>query len=192
MARDDRLLVVAARTAAFWSFAYGCYRLYYAAGGLVGLAGTPVSMAQFRLINAVAAIALFVTAAVPLVCLGRWRRHRAIGLLLILSWLIAVGCIMHALVDIVQRIASLAGVLVIDYPLWIAPNRRALDLQDLLFNEPWFLVEGLLWAVMAWAGALHTSPRRWWWIGSAVAAIVVLTAAGIMSAFGVIGRAIVF
>ena len=149
-------------------------------------------MAQFRLINAIAAIALFVTAAVPLVCLGRWRQHRAIGLLLTLSWVIAVGCIMHALVDIVQRIASLAGILAIDYPLWLSVNRRALDLQDLLFNEPWFLIEGLVWAVMAWAGALDTSPRRWWWIGSAAAAIVVLTAAGIMSAFGVIGRAIVF
>jgi hypothetical protein len=56
--RDERLFVVASKTAAFWAFGYALYRLYYAAGGTLGMFGTPVSYAQFRSINAIAAVAL--------------------------------------------------------------------------------------------------------------------------------------
>jgi hypothetical protein len=39
---------------------------------------------------------------------------------------------------------SLAGLLRIEYSptVWASIDRRAADLQDLFFNEPWFLVEG--------------------------------------------------
>ncbi len=97
----------------------------------------------------------------------------------------------HALVGVVQRVLSLTGMLTISYPFWRTIDRRQADLQDLFFNEPWFLIEGLLWAAMAWVGALRVSPRRLWWIGSAVAATAALTAMALMSAFGVIGQMII-
>jgi hypothetical protein len=88
-------------------------------------------------------------------------------------------------------VLSLAGILSLELPFWQTIDHRQADLQDLLFNEPWFFVEGLLWAAIAWTGALRWSPRRRWWVISALAAIVALTIIGLLSAFGVIGRLIV-
>jgi hypothetical protein len=152
--------------------------------------GTPVSVEQFRRINAVAGVLLFGAALLPIVSVNAWR-SRARPLLLALSWIIAVGCVSHALIGIVQRIASLTGALTISYPFWQAIDRRDADLQALFFNEPWFLIEGLLWARLAWVGGLAGSPRRLWWLASALAGTLASTAVGVLSAFGVIGKFIV-
>ena len=186
-----RSLRRASRLAAVWSFGYGVYRSYYALGGTIGVFGTPVSLAQWRRINAIAAGMLFIAAALALILVSAWAYHRARPFLLVLCWILSVGCASHALINIVQRIASLSGALTISYPFWQTIDRRTADLQDLLFNEPWFLIEGVLWAAIAWAGALRESPRRLWWVGSAVAATIVSTAIGALSAFGVIGKVIV-
>lgn len=187
-----RLPTRASWLAAVWSFGYGLYRAYYAAGGTFGMHGVPrLSTEQWRHINAVAAVLLFTTGFLALALVNAWENARARPALLALCWIIAVACVSHALIDIVQRIASLTGALTIDYPFWRTIDRKAADLQDLFFNEPWFLIEGLLWAAIAWVGALRASPRRWWWVGSALAAMAVATTIGLLSAFGVIGRWIV-
>lgn len=74
---------------------------------------------------------------------------------------------------------------------WRTIDRKASDLQALLFNEPWFLIEGMLWVAIAWAGALEGSRARLLWIGSAGAAVAILTIVGLLSAFGVIGQIII-
>jgi hypothetical protein len=153
--------------------------------------GTPVSQQQWRLINAIAGALLFVAAFLPVALLGAWRSPRARPALLGLCWVIAVSCVSHALIGILQRILSLTGTLRIAYPFWLTIDRRAADLQALFFNEPWFLIEGLLWAAIAWEGALKVSPRRRWWLVSAIAAILASTAVGLLSAFGVIGTLII-
>ncbi|HEU4828368.1 MAG TPA: hypothetical protein VFT04_04160 [Gemmatimonadales bacterium] len=188
---SGRDLARTSRLAAFWAFAYGVYRWYYALGGTIGKLGTPHSHDDWVRINAIAGVLLFAAALLPLLFLRAWRYRRAQPFLLAIAWIIAVGCSTHALIGIPQRLASLAGVLTIEYPFWRSIDERAADLQALFFNEPWFLVEGALWGAIAWAGALRESPRRTWWIGSAVGAIVVLTAVGLLSAFGVIGRWVV-
>ena len=184
-------LAGASRLAAAWAFGYGVYRWYYALGGTVGMLGTPRSHAEWIRINAIAGVLLFVSALLPLLVLRAWSNRRAQPWLLTIAWIIAVGCSTHALIGIPQRIASLAGVLTIDYPFWQSIERREADLQALFFNEPWFLIEGVLWVAIAWAGALRDSPRRRWWMGSAVGAMLVLTVVGLLSAFGVIGRWVV-
>ena len=186
-----RAAVRASRLAAVWSLGYGLYRCYYALGGTIGMLGTPVSLAQWRRINAIGAAMLFITAVLALVLVNAWANRRARPVLLALCWIIAVGCVSHALIDIGQRIASLSGVLTIPYPFWQSIDRRTADLQDLFFNEPWFFIEGLLWAAIAWVGALRESHRRLWWVGSAAVATIVSTTVGLLSAFGVIGRVIV-
>jgi hypothetical protein len=153
--------------------------------------GTPVSFAQWRRINAIGAAMLFLTAMLALVLVNAWSNHRARPFLLALCWIITVACVSHALIDIVQRSASLSGALTIPYPFWRTIDRRTADLQDLFFNEPWFFIEGLLWAAIAWTGALRESPRRLWWIGGAIVATIISTTVGVLSAFGVIGRMIV-
>jgi hypothetical protein len=81
--------------------------------------------------------------------------------------------------------------LTIDYPFWQTIDRRTADLQDLLFNEPWFLIERLLWALIAWVGALRESPWRQWWIASVAVATIASTVVGLLTAFGVFARTIV-
>lgn len=189
---DEKILVRASRAAAAWAGFYALYRCYYAVGGTVGMFGTPVSEAQWRLVNAVGGTIIAVLAFLPLALLGSWRHARRRPALLALCWVVAVGGVAHALTGMTQRVVSLAGIRAVTFPpFWRTIDRRVSDLQALFFNEPWFLVTGLLWATIAWGGALATSPRRRAWIASALAATAVLTALGLLSAFGAIGRRIV-
>lgn len=190
-AADARILRFTTWTAACWAFLYGLYRFYYAVGGEIGILGTPASQCQWLFINGVAGILLFAAAGAPIALRSLWNMPRGRMIPLALCWVITVTCVAHALIGIVQRISSLTGSLTISYPFWQSIDRRQADLQALLFNEPWFLVEGLLWSGMAWAGALRRSPRRQLWFGSAVAAIAVFTTIGLLSAFGVIGKVVV-
>lgn len=191
LAANLRFLKRASWIAAGWAFAYALYRAYYAVGGTFGMFGTPVSDYDWRVVNAKGAVILGFVAVLPIAVLRLWHSSRAMPWLLILSWMICVGGVMHALVGMTQRIASLSGLYVMPLPFWRTIDRRASDLQALLFNEPWFLIEGLLWAAIAWGGALSGSSKRRWWIGSALAAVALLTAVGLLSAFGVIGQMII-
>jgi hypothetical protein len=185
-------LVPASVAVSAWSLGYALYRGYYALGGTEWLPGQPADPAQFRLINGVAVVILLVAAATPLALLAFWGHRRFRPVALTLCWTVAVGCISHALINVVQRILSLAGRLNIDYPesFWASINRREADLQDVLFNEPWFLLEGLGFAVLAWI-VLGPGRARRRWVGGAAAAILALTGIGLLSAFGVIGEVIV-
>jgi hypothetical protein len=176
-----------------WALFYALYRGYYALGGTFGMFGTPVSLSQWRLINAVAAILLVIAAALPLATAQLWSHPRGRTVLLALGWVIAVGCVMHALIDTIIRLLSLAGALHMDYPFFVpgSVDRRAADLQDLFFNEPWFLIEGLLWAALCWV-ALTSARSRRWWLASALVAVATLTVWGVLSAMGIVGRFIIY
>lgn len=91
-----------------------------------------------------------------------------------------------------QRVLSLAGVLEVHYGggIWASVDHRAADLQDLFFNEPWFFVEGLAFGALGWIVSRTGRPRRQW-VAAAVAATAGLTALGLLSATGVVGRAVV-
>ena len=105
---STRILVRASRNAAGWAFGYGLYRWYYAAGGTFGMLGTPMSQQQWRMINGLAAALLCVWSVLPIAVLSTWRRRRARPVLLAICWVVAVGCVSHALIGIVQRVSSLA------------------------------------------------------------------------------------
>lgn len=169
---------------ALWSFAYACYRAYYAAGGSFGMIGVPVSTTQIRAINAFGAVVILLAATVPIVAMRVRVVRRALPAL---CWIAAVGCCMHALVDITLRVLSLTGVHPTQLPasVWLSFDRHAADMQDLLLNEPWFLIEGLLWAALGFA-LVQPSKRRAWMV-SAVTACLLLTVAGVLSGLGIIG-----
>ncbi|MGW6497714.1 DUF3995 domain-containing protein [Nonomuraea angiospora] len=169
---------------------YSAYQAYYALGGTVGMFGTPVSHQQWLLINAAAAVILLIAAVVPVATLPLWRHQYGRRGLQALCWMVAVGCVMHATINMIQRVLSLAGVLHMELPFWASIDRRTADLQDLLFNEPWFLVEGLLWGRLAVVGLGTGTARRRWLISSGTA-VAVLTVFGMLSATGVIGVFIV-
>jgi hypothetical protein len=187
-ARRLRRLSVAA---AVWALLYGLYRAYYGLGGTIGMAGEVRSEALWRAINLIAAALLVGAAILPIVVLPLWRRAGPRRVLLATAWIIAVGCVMHGLIDDIQRILSLAGLLQIPYPdLWLSRDERAADLQDLLFNETWFIVEGLLWGAIAWT-VLGPSRARRWWTATAVVAVLALTVVGLLSALGITGRLVI-
>jgi hypothetical protein len=114
---------------------------------------------------------------------GGWPRRA----LLAGCWLAVVGVCMHALVDGALRILSLTGVHAVSYPpgVWVTIHRRTADLQDLLFNEPWFFVEGCLWALVA-VLALPTDASRRRWVLSAVVGCLLATTVGLLTGLGAI------
>jgi hypothetical protein len=170
---------------------YAVYRVYYGLGGTIGMIGTPTSESSWRATNLGAAAVLLLVALWPLAALPLWRREGWRRALLVVAWGLAVGGVMHALIMDVQRVASLAGLHRVHYPAaeWRSRDDHAADLQELFFNETWFLVEGLLWGLLAWSVVRSSrSGRRW--LAGAVAAAAGLTCVGLLSAFGVVGRAI--
>ena len=141
-----RLAVVGAGEPGTWgvgAFLCALPRLLRGWGTLL-LPGRPADPVQFRLINAVAAVILVIAATLPIAVLPLWRIPRARWVLLAVCWAVAVGCCTHAFINSLQRVLSLAGLLRIEYSptVWAWIDRRAADLQDLFFNEPWFLVGG--------------------------------------------------
>jgi hypothetical protein len=188
-----RGLVVVSLLLAGCGLLYALYRGYYGFGGTFGVVGRMVSMSEWRDINLGAAAVLLVLAALPVAALAAWQRPRPRALLLALCWVLATGLVMHSLIMDTQRVLSLAGTMHIRYPgpsVWATFNGRAADLEDLAFNETWFLADGLLWGALAWI-ALGRSRARRWWTGTALAATATMTLIGLLSAFGVIGRFVV-
>ena len=184
-------LLWTSRAAAGWAFAYALYRAYYAVSGTFGMFGVPVSEGQWRFVNGIGATILLVAAVAPLAVLPAWRRPALRPVLLGVCWVVTVGCVMHAAVDMSERVLSLTDLLTMEFPYWSSIDRRQADLQDLLFNEPWFLIEGLLWCAIAWSAGLARAPRAKWWLASALVAILALTVVGLLSATGVIGTFII-
>jgi hypothetical protein len=130
--------------------------------------GAPLSESQWRLINAFAAVLLALAAA------------------LALGWVIAVGCVMHALIDEITRLLSIGGALHMEFPpFWVAGSvdRHVSDLQGIFFNEPWLLIEGLLWGALCWV-ALTSARARRWWLASALTAVAALTVIGLLRRTG--------
>jgi len=145
----------------------------------------------FQVINAAATILLLVAAVTPFLMLKLWpTRMRA--WCVVVCWIVTVGCCMHALIDIAQRILSLAGFLQLSYPasLWATVNTRTADFQDLFANEPWFLFEGLLFATLA---GLNLVPRgRRVFLVTALVAVLVAVVLGVLAATGYLPRAVIF
>jgi hypothetical protein len=171
---------------AVWAAWYAAYRFYYAFGGEAGMIGRPAPAQHFRRDNLIGGVIILLAALLPLLAVSAWRYRPVRRLVPAVGWVAAVGCCMHALTLIILRVLSLTGVHPTHYPagLWLSIDRRRADLQDLLFNEPWFFVEGCLWALFA-LGALHPSARPRW-RRSAGVACVLLTTVGVLSGLGAI------
>jgi hypothetical protein len=124
------------------------------------MTGVRVSRAQFESINLVGAVIVAAIGVVPVIGLATWRHARVRRDLLALSWALAVGLVMHGLVDDVQRVASLLGLHEVNYPAsaWRSVDRYQADIQDLVFNETWFIGDGLLFATIL-RSAFQTPAR---------------------------------
>ncbi len=179
--------------AAAWALFYAAYRAYYALGGTLGMFGVPADDGTWRLVNFAAVVPLLGAAILPVVAMRLWHRRTWRRVLLGAAWVIAVGCVMHGIIDEITHLLSLAGMLQLTYPagFWVTVDHRAANVQDVLFNEPWFIGEGLLWAAIVWR-VLGPGAARRAWVLSAAVAVAVLVCIGLLSAFGVLGRVVIF
>ncbi|HEX2411095.1 MAG TPA: hypothetical protein VHJ39_08005 [Solirubrobacteraceae bacterium] len=171
---------------AVWAAGYAAYRFYDAFGGRVGMIGRPAPSLHFRRDNLGGGAIILLGALLPSIAVSA-RRYRTVRRLVpAVGWIVAVGCCMHALTLVTLRVLSLTGVHPTHYPpgLWLSIDRRKADLQDLLFNEPWFFVEACLWALFALT-ALQPPPRQRW-LRSVVVACGLATAVGLLSGLGAI------
>ena len=77
-----------------------------------------------------------------------------------------------------------------DLAFWATIDQRAADIQDLLWNEPWFFVEGVLWLAIA-RSLLQSAVARRRFLVTGGAAIEFLTVAGLLSSLGITGRFVI-
>jgi hypothetical protein len=171
---------------AVWAAGYAAYRFYYALGGQLGMIGRPAPALHFRRDNLVGGAIILLAALLPLIAVSAWRHPPVRRLVAVAGWIAAVGCCMHALTLMTLRVLSLTGVRPTHYSagLWLSIDRRRADLQDLVFNEPWFFIEGCLWALFALTALQPASRRRW--RRSAVVACLLAAAVGLLSGLGAI------
>ena len=171
---------------AAWGAGYATYRFYYAFGGQLRRIGQPAPAQHFRRDDLVGGAIILVAALLPAVVVSAWDHRRVRRLVPVVGWIAAVACRMHALTLVTLRVLSLTGVHPSRVPpgLWLSIDRREADLQDLVFNEPWFFVEGCLWALFALLALRPASRRRW--RRSAVVACALATAVGLSSGLGVV------
>lgn len=171
---------------AVWAAWYAAYRFYYALGGHVGMIGRPSPAVHFRRDNLVGGAIILLAVLLPATVVRAWRHPPVRRLLTMVGWIAAVGCCMHALTLMTLRVLSLTSVHPTHIPagLWLSYDRHTADLQDLLFNEPWFFIEGCLWALLTLT-ALPPSARRRWGRSAAIACGIA-TAVGLLSGLGAI------
>jgi hypothetical protein len=164
-----------------WAACYAAYRFYYAFGGRVGMVGEPSPAQHFRRDNLIGGAIILLAALLPSLAVSAWHHRPVRRAVPVVAWIAAVGCCMHALTLMTLRVLSLTGVHPTHYPpgLWLSIDRRDADLQDLFFNEPWFFIEGCLWALFAVTALQPFARRRW--RRSAIVACVLATAVGLLS-----------
>jgi hypothetical protein len=171
---------------AVWAAWYAAYRFYYAFGGHLGMIGQPAPGQHFRRDNFVGGAIILLAALLPPIAVSAWRHRPVRRVVAVVGWIAAVGCCMHAVTLVTLRVLSLTGVHPVDYPpgLWLSIDRHNADLQDVFFNEPWFFIEGCLWALFALTALKPSSRHRW--RRSAVIACALATAVGLASGLGAI------
>lgn len=181
-AQGGRLAVLLA----LWAGGYAAYRFYYAFGGQIGMVGRPAPAAHFREDNLVGAIIILTAGLLPLAAAWGWRHRTIRWLVKTVGWVATVGSCMHALTLEILRILSLSGLHPMDYPpgLWVSIDRPQADLQDALFNEPWFFITGLLCARFALTAVKPASRPRW--KRSAAFATLLSLVVGVLSGLGAI------
>jgi uncharacterized protein DUF3995 len=156
--------------------------LYWALGGTWALPGGAgaAGLPGLRAVNVAVSI-LLACGAVFLCGLTRpWARRPPAFLMLAPVWVGAVVCVSHGLFGVVTKGLYAAGVhAAVSWPQpgLTAAQKNLAALRDLAIFEPWFLIQGLLLALVGhWFARTATGRRRW--TASLVAGIVLIGAFG--------------
>jgi hypothetical protein len=164
-----------------WSVLYVVPHAYWAVGGGIGFSALkPSATAQdeWQTINAVASAILLVPVGIG-IALVRAPSHRLARALLLTACLGGASiAVSHGVYGIVYRVLNIAGVVEIDGEGFDA-DRHPWVLWDLLVFEPWFVIEGVLFAAAGWAATSSSESRRRWVFGC-LAGIALAMASGVL------------
>lgn len=152
MTRSSRASQIAGYAVAIWSLLYLLPHLVWALGvraGFVALHPSIATLPQWRTINWIASVILGIAALLGLALRQRSADTAVHRAKLTIAWLGSCIATAHGLVGIGMRIATISG--------WPQPAVPAWLYWDLLVFEPWFLIEGVMFAV---AGGLLLPERR--------------------------------
>ncbi len=165
----DRLWVFAPALSV-WSVLYVLPHVYWAVGGDFGFSTLkPSATAQegWQAINALASVILLLPVAIGL-ALPRARSHRLARALLLTACLGGASIAMsHGVYGIVYRVLNIVGVVDIDGQRFTTAQHPWV-LWDLFVFEPWFLIEGGLFAGAGWASMSGAESGRRWLLGCLV------------------------
>jgi hypothetical protein len=160
--------------------------LYWALGGTWGLPGgaATAGLPGIRATNVAVSVLLACGAAFLFGLTRPWSRRPPSFLMLVSVWASSVVCISHGLFGIVTKALYAAGVhAAVSWPEHhlTAAQKNLAALHDLAVFEPWFLIQGLLLALVGHWFARTAAGRRWWTL-SLAAGIVLVDAFGIVLA----------
>jgi hypothetical protein len=158
----SRCLVWSGAAILIWSVAFGFLHILWALGiGLFMLKPSALEVSQFEAANLVVAVFLTAVGFLGLLFIPLRRRSFHRWSLLAIS---LVGCSLatsHGIYGIVNRVLQIVGVLELDSgPFHLMEH--AYVLWDLLLIEPWFTIEGILFAIAGWCYLDRARSRRNW------------------------------
>lgn len=161
----NRVFVWSGYAVFIWSIAYMIPHLYWALGGTIGLSILKPSvfeLPQWELINWIASAVLSAAGLLGIALIYFWNRKLLRWLLLTITWFGCSAAASHGIYGIIRRLLQTAGVVEVESGPFNV-NEHAYVLWDLLLFEPWFLIEGILLAVLGWCFN-KTSERGTWLI----------------------------
>ncbi len=110
------------------------------------------------------------------------------GLILIALGIGGVVCISHALYGFATKGLYLAGYDTIDFPDigdgWSEAEKHRAVVLDLAVFEPWFLIEGVLLALVGWQFIGTAQRRRLWTTGIAAGTLAITLFGAILALTG--------
>lgn len=158
----SRCLVWSGFAVLIWSAAFGFLHLLWALGiGLFMIKPSALEVPQFEVANLVVAVFLTAVGFLGLLFIPIRRGSFLSWLLLAIS---LVGCSLatsHGIYGILNRVLQIAGVLELESGPF-QPVEHAYVLWDLLLIEPWFIIEGILFAIVGWCYLDKARSRRIW------------------------------
>jgi hypothetical protein len=160
----NRVFVWSGYAVFIWSIAYMIPHLYWALGGTMGLSllkPSVLELPQWELINWIASAVLTIAGLIGIALIYFGNRKRFKWLLLTITWLGCSVAASHGIYGIIHRLLQTTGVVEVESGPFNV-NEHAYVLWDLLLFEPWFLIEGILLAVLGWCSFNKPSERGIW------------------------------
>jgi hypothetical protein len=182
MPGPDRKIEFASRLLLAWSLLYAIPHLYWGLGGTFGffaLKPSATEVDNFEAANILAAV-LIAFAGVLGFALGRFQPGKLRLLLLATTGIGAAVAGAHGLYGIAFRISQVTGVTAVEGQHFTSSAHEWV-LWDLFTIEPWFLIEGVLLAIVGLLAQRSIGGRRLWLcvVGSAFVVALATAAVGV-------------